>query len=577
MDPIVKFSRRIVKLNLLHNEIKDMMTQIIAGYDNLAENSYFQSCIAELGNFEQYRSDFVIEKSYNDFLLQYILNLRGEIIASKVYGLHFALVFSLNGYIIKSFADEVREFKYHRNLFFKNLALISKNDGDESLCGLISDTGEFVVQPVYKEISYLYFLYNKVYFLVTDKYNSKGIIDHCGRIVLPVIYDDIKVNTISFSYNHDFIAVKKKKYYLINFKCDYEQIDKVYFTKGENCKILKVFSSIIESFNSTYIAHKGKRQYWLDSGLSEILAGKGVFNKINVFSDEVDPYDEVLFACVKSETGKWGMYKYNEKRWFPCVYDRVVVLKNKYPVFRQYENVVLVKGKNKYLYNFERNISINIPDEIIPLSIKEFREDNSTYYAASHCANKMWAVFDKNFNPLTGYIFHHAPDFRNSNKGVQVFVPEFMMRDTEIDWDNEFYFSVKEFFRVFGKRKHRSKSEFLKNIDKDFVTAEQKKGILFSDMYVAGTYYFDSWEASFHINVNDELYLKGDLTDIRDRSAISLYYKHKENEYKLGYLPRFLNRDIREFARTGVKFRILVTTVHIRNNIADIIFNIVGE
>jgi len=30
MDPIVKLSRKITKLNLLHDEIKDMITQIMS-------------------------------------------------------------------------------------------------------------------------------------------------------------------------------------------------------------------------------------------------------------------------------------------------------------------------------------------------------------------------------------------------------------------------------------------------------------------------------------------------------------------------------------------------------------------
>ena len=567
MKPITKLIRKVKKHNTLHDEVKNDIVEYLSSSEKRIDEETLSEFLVALGVVNQIDKGIMSEVHYADNVCQVYCNDDKTKLVTKVFDLDDNLLFNINNYSIKSFCSNVRQYKLERNLFFNGLAFVTRSFYNYEEWGIVSDQGKILVRPNFKKIYYIYDLFQTTYFLVIDQYGRQGIIDQTGRVIMPILYSEIDVLQMRLSYRSEFIAVKNKRYYLILWECKYARIDGVYSNLGEQYKVNEIFNSFLPSRNSTYLAIKNNKYGWYNNCLKPIFKCK--YKKIKVYSNDTDFYDEKIFVLIQDFNNKWGLFIMKGKIKLPFVYDRILAADNR-------EFVVLCKSKNIYIYDFIKKSQMIVPAAIVPSSIKMTYYNKQVYFTARKSKTDKWAVFDSGFNMLTHFHFPYPPDIDLLHKTISAFVPEFRHNNAQLLNCYKYVFSWKEFFNLFGINQPKIKQTSKIEIDKTPIQRIKRTGLIFSEVSVAGIQYYEFYEICDHIQPKDELIMVGEPENPYDKYAIALYFKHEQIDYKLGYIPRTINRDIRTYLHDGSELKIIVKRIKSTEKVEYFIIDIIG-
>lgn len=282
------------KYGLYSYEGKELFPPIyddIRAYDSYGHKGKYLLKVGDvIGLFDLNIQKMIIPIEYNfissadDFLT--------VVFKENLYG-----IYDLSGKLILPVSfDEVYLFSEK----FGSHYLVKKNNYE----GIINAKGEFLLEPVYKEIQKQYNEYmlkpngfinlEKAHYVIKNKENKQGIYqDNIGQVTIPVIYDNILQKVFTGKINY-FVAVSNGKYGIIDennntivsFKYDSlafypDALQNIVAKKGTKYGVINYEGNIVVPFEYSHLAY-------LAPGLFKAKKNEG-YQLINAFNKVLNP------------------------------------------------------------------------------------------------------------------------------------------------------------------------------------------------------------------------------------------------------------------------------------------------
>lgn len=349
--------------------------------------------------------------------------------------------------IVDSSGRVVLPVKYDDISNYDNQSLFEITDNHK--CGLASADGTLLTEIAFNNIEYV--SAGEIYLYQND---NKGMCNIDGRILVPVIYDDI-----AYSGNH--IAMVKNGFCWYLYNCSDETLsdmfyDEVYeITTGIQTvnNMIKGYYALkngkwgcVDSFGTTVIPFKYEALDKFDEMGRARVIYNGKFGIIDCGGTVVIPpaYDYIypfgtLKVAVAQVGNKYGAVNLSGNVAIPFEYDYIYSFNNSKTTVAYKDNVFsvintqgeVVTDKNyKYIEEFKNGLALAYANgygyidhngnEIIECIYSDVKQGTALSVFLKN--DEKWALFSSEGENLTGFIYEDAGEFENGLSSVSIMV-----------------------------------------------------------------------------------------------------------------------------------------------------------